>query len=428
MKNKVYITIILLIVAISIFFSISSINNLFVQTTNNVVNINDVLGTICESPDNSYEYALDLAKKYNLDITILDNNENFLVTTNNNMSKSINDAIKNHDTILDIKSNNNLMGKLIVDNNQSIILKNNKTKIYLIIFSCYVLLIIVSSIFYFYLHNKIINPFKKLKDFALRIANGNLDIPLNMDKNNLFGAFTESFDIMREELKIARENERKATESKKELVASLSHDIKTPVASIKAISQLLQVYQKDSKNIDRLKIIESKSDQIELLINNLFHATLEELEELKVNPSEENSTIIEDLIKNADFNNLVSDINIPRVIIKCDKLRLGQIIDNIISNSYKYAKTKISVISSLSDNYLEISFNDYGKGINEDELPLLCQKFYRGNNSKGENGSGLGLYISKYLINKMDGDLTVNNIISNNTIIGFSVTIKLYIY
>ena len=249
-----------------------------------------------------------------------------------------------------------------------------------------------------------------------------------MDKSNLFGAFTESFDIMREKLKIARENERQANESKKELVASLSHDIKTPVASIKAISELMQVCSKDSKTVDKLIIIESKADQIELLINNLFHATLEELEELKVDSCEENSKIIADLIKKSDFNNLVSEFNIPNVIIKCDKLRLGQVIDNIISNSYKYSNTKITISSYLCDNHLIISFNDYGKGINKDELPLLCQKFYRGSNSKSKNGSGLGLYISKYFMNKMDGDLTLNNIVSNNVITGFSVTIKLYMY
>ena len=60
-----------------------------------------------------------------------------------------------------------------------------------------------------------IRPFRKLKGFAERIAGGNLDIPLEMDKRNLFGAFTESFDIMRSELKKARLAEAQAQQSKK---------------------------------------------------------------------------------------------------------------------------------------------------------------------------------------------------------------------
>ena len=81
---------------------------------------------------------------------------------------------------------------------------------------------------YFYCERSILFPFRKLQGFARHIASGNLDVPLEMDKNNLFGAFTESFDLMRNELSNAKENERKADRSKKELVASLSHDIKRP--------------------------------------------------------------------------------------------------------------------------------------------------------------------------------------------------------
>ena len=87
-----------------------------------------------------------------------------------------------------------------------------------------------------------------MKDFAERIADGNLDIPLKMDRQNLFGAFTESFDIMRTELKKSRIAEANANESKKELVAKLSHDIKTPIASIKAASEVGAALSPDKKN------------------------------------------------------------------------------------------------------------------------------------------------------------------------------------
>ena len=62
-----------------------------------------------------------------------------------------------------------------------------------------------------------------------------------MDRENVFGAFTESFDLMRHELRRARERERRASQSKKELVAKLSHDIKTPIASIRAVAEVMAV-------------------------------------------------------------------------------------------------------------------------------------------------------------------------------------------
>jgi signal transduction histidine kinase len=105
-----------------------------------------------------------------------------------------------------------------------------------------------------------------------------------------------------------------------------------------------------------------------------------------------------------------------------DELRLAQVIDNIISNSYKYAGTSINVSSRIAGQYLEIAFQDYGPGVSEDESPLLFNKFYRAENSKGKSGSGLGLYISKYLINKMSGEIDCDN-----TGDGFIMILKLLI-
>ena len=110
--------------------------------------------------------------------------------------------------------------------------------------------------------NIVIKPFKKLKGFAVRIAAGNLDFPLEMDRINLFGAFTESFDVMRDELKRSRIAEARAEAEKRELVAELSHDIKTPVASIKAASELGLLLADSDKVKDNYQNIIYKADQV----------------------------------------------------------------------------------------------------------------------------------------------------------------------
>ena len=139
----------------------------------------------------------------------------------------------------------------------------------------------------YYLENIVIKPFKKLKGFAGRIAAGNLDFPLEMDRHNLFGAFTESFDVMRDELKSARIAEAKAEAEKRELVAELSHDIKTPVASIKAASELGLLLADNGKIKDNYQNIIHKADQVNALVTNLFTATLEEMDKLSVTPCEQ---------------------------------------------------------------------------------------------------------------------------------------------
>jgi signal transduction histidine kinase len=262
---------------------------------------------------------------------------------------------------------------------------------------------------YMYCERGILGPFRKMRRFAENIAAGNLDIPLTMDRQGNFGAFTESFDLMREELNRAKENERNADQSKKGLVASLSHDIKTPVASIKAVTEYMLLISENDEDRRQLETINAKAEQINSLITNMFHATLEELHALSVTVAEVQSTEIRDIIKNADHEGRIQPFMIPDCIISADMLRLQQVFDNIIGNSYKYAGTDIEINSYFGERYLIVEITDFGKGVPEDELPLLTNKFYRGKNTGDKSGYGLGLYISKYLMEQMPGSLKCEN-------------------
>jgi len=373
-----------------------------------VVAVNDISESLAEQWDRLEQIELPCLS-YGLDYVVLDYNNNFLVATKRGLNNNINSAISNRDTIVDIKLNNRVLGKLVIYNNTSNIWKQNKK--YVLTFSEFLMIFVAILCLTYALHidRTIFRPFRKLKGFARFVAEGKLDMPLEMDKGNMFGAFTESFDLMREELNRARENERIANKSKKELVASLSHDIKTPVASIKAVSEVMYAKSKDENEKKQLEVINSKADQINSLITNLFNATLEELQELKVTVTEQSSQLIYGLIKNADYNNQVTFSSNSECIVLIDELRLAQVIDNVISNSYKYAGTSIDVSIDIKEKYLEIAFKDYGLGVSEDERPLIFNKFYRAKNSVGKSGTGLGLFISKYLMNKMSGDIDCEN-------------------
>lgn len=243
----------------------------------------------------------------------------------------------------------------------------------------------------------------------MRVAGGNLDIPLEMDRQNLFGAFTESFDLMRAELKKARLAEAQANESKKELVAKLSHDIKTPVASIKAASELGAALTDDEKVWDNYNQIARKADQINALITDLFTSALEELNQLTVTPADMESSQLEELLENADYLHYANVPDIPNCLLYADRLRLQQVFDNIFANSYKYANTNIELAVSREENALAIVIEDYGGGVNAQELPLIKEKFMRAENAKDIEGAGLGLYISDYFMREMQGELELEN-------------------
>ncbi|MDO5649754.1 MAG: HAMP domain-containing sensor histidine kinase [Gallicola sp.] len=278
----------------------------------------------------------------------------------------------------------------------------------------------VNLFYLLYINIRIIKPFEEMKGFASSVARGNFEVPLKMDRGNLFGAFTESFDIMRTEIKTARDREREAVISKQELVASLSHDIKTPLASIEAVSELALVQNKEEKLQKQFTIIRNKAEQIDRLVTDLFNTTLEDLDKLPVQVVNLESSKLPDLIREADYNNLCRISSIPDCIVKADPLRLQQVFDNIIANSYKYAGTEIEVQGAVFEQELQIVFSDKGPGVSESDLPLLKGKFYRGENSLKLQGSGLGLYISNYFVQQMEGRLSCDN-----TTTGFAVTITL---
>ena len=194
-----------------------------------------------------------------------------------------------------------------------------------------------------------------------------------------------------------------------ELVSQLSHDIKTPVASIKALGELLEAQSTDDKSKERLNSIVSKADNIDVMVSDLFTKTLTDLNELNVDASEQESSILDKIIKDADYMDRITGDGVEGCIIMCDPLRTTQVINNIISNSYKYADTVIHLKSRIEDDCLVVSFEDEGGGVSEDDLPMITKRFRRGENAKGKPGSGLGLAIASELMEKMGGELEVEN-------------------
>ena len=333
-----------------------------------------------------------------LDYVVINSDGTVLFRTREGLSENINEAVKHRDTILDIKNKNSIAGKIIIYNDSEKEYNKWRDAMAAVIVSAMVLQCIICIGYIIYLYYSIIKPFHKLKDFARRVAGGNLDIPLNMDRQKTLGA--------------------EANASKKELVAKLSHDIKTPVASIKAAAEVGAELAQNEKLKSNYKQIVSKADQIDTLVTNLFTATIEELTQISVSPYDMESSEVKTLLENSDYLQYAKIPQIPDCIIYADGLRLQQVFDNIFANSYKYAGTPIDVTVFKKDACLFVCIEDYGDGVSKEELPLLKEKFKRGTNVQNIEGAGLGLYISNYFMQEMNGKLILEN--GDN---GFRVTV-----
>ncbi len=364
---------------------------------------------------------------YDMDFVIVDMTENILYAhTSSDISKerlSVQSAIQNRYPYIYLKDDNQIWGCLIeLDDGLN---RYRKTRSSLIIGVCiFSALVILGIISYgIYIDKNIVVPFRKMKAFASKVAQWNFDEPLEMDKDNMFGSFSESFDIMREELAESRKRELELQKKEKELVASLSHDLKTPITGIKLTADFMaarlqawtQPEQKehtisDEELTDMLSDavkIAQKTEQIDTLVTDLFNSTLDELGEIRVVCADEAASVLGELVQDFDNKDKVVMEAIPEVIISIDRKRMTQVIGNIISNSYKYADTRIDISYEINEGYLEMNIRDYGPGVPANELDLITNKFYRGKDwiDKDKDGNGLGLYIAKTLMNKMKGDL-----------------------
>ena len=400
-KNKLIIFLVLTFIFEVIVSSV--IFNRIDNVKQDTVKINECVKQVEENYNKSYNRC------DKVEYTLLDINEKFIYKTTNSNSKSINDAIKNNDIILDIKQDEEVVGKILIKNNTTDLTNSYKGSILISVILISLLQLIIIFIYLYNIDKSILKPFKSLSSFASRIAEGNLDIPLYMDRRHIFGHFTEAFDLMRSELKKAKIAEKEANDAKKEIVAKISHDIKTPIASIKSTSEIGYEVAKDEKIKNYFNQINIKTDQIKVLADNLFNSSVNEITEIDVKPSNYNSSILNDLIKNSDYLEKLSNYSIPECNIYIDKIRMQQTLDNIINNSYKYANTDIDIEVEKNNEYLILSFRDYGDGVEENDLPLLKEKYKRGNNVKDKDGAGLGLHLANYFIDKMNGKLELVN-------------------
>lgn len=275
---------------------------------------------------------------------------------------------------------------------------------------CMIFLLVI----FVYVYFEILRPFDKMKHFADEIAKGNFDVPLEYDRSNYFGAFTWAFDSMRREITKARSCEKEAIENNKTVIATLSHDIKTPISSIRAYAEGLEANMDSSpeKRQRYVNVIMKKCDEVSNLTNDLFLHSLSDLDKLKITPQTiELCGFMEGILKELSVEQQDISCEVPQftAIIEADQKRLTQIMENLINNSRKYAKSKIEVSMVEKHGMAEVHFRDYGNGIPDEDMPFIFHKFYRGKNCGQEQGSGLGLYIVKYLTEQMGGKILLHN-------------------
>lgn len=279
--------------------------------------------------------------------------------------------------------------------------------------ACAVLTIVWILTVFLYIYHKMLRPFGELESYAGEIAKGNLEIRLEYERTNFFGAFTWAFDHMREEIIKAKKCEAQAIQENKTVIAALSHDIKTPIASIRAYAEGLEAGLDDTyeKRQHYAHVIMKKCDEVTGLTNDLVLHSLSELERIEIREQNLNiREVLEAVIRDLEYPDIVLQDPVPEAILAADEKRLAQVLENLLNNARKYAAgSRVTVRAEIKNERYEITVRDYGQGIVPEDMPFILDKFYRGRNVGDQPGSGLGLYITNYLMERMRGGLTLTN-------------------
>jgi len=282
-----------------------------------------------------------------------------------------------------------------------------------ITFPYFIITVIYLILVFSYIYQKIICPFGRLEKYANQIAKGDLDITLDYERTNFFGAFTWAFDHMKEEIKYAKANEEKAVNENKTIIATLSHDIKTPISSIRAYAEGLEANLDSSfeQRTRYVQVIMRKCDEVTRLTNDLMLHSMSELERLEIKQHNISiARLIEDTVQDLEYPFIKLQHPIPEANLIADEKRIAQVIENLLNNARKYAPaTEVLITAKIMDGKYQIHIRDHGKGILPEDMPFVKNRFYRGKNIGDQPGSGLGLYIVEYIMQRMNGGIRLEN-------------------
>lgn len=272
---------------------------------------------------------------------------------------------------------------------------------------------------------RILKPIREIIISANSIINGNYDYEVtriygkNIGENEI-GNLTFSFEMMRDELKEKQIREESLKKSQQELISCVSHDLKTPISTIKAYSEGIRdgIARTDQMKADYVEIIIGKTNLLITMIEELLEYSNAQLNKMDINKQElyfldyfeEVMQEIEVYVRNRNIRFLY-EANLENRIILLDAKRITEVFYNLIENSIKYSSSnpeiKIIATAANEEGKVLIRILDNGIGINADDIPYVFDKFYRAEKSRTSSipGSGLGLSICKYIIEEHLGEI-----------------------
>jgi len=288
-----------------------------------------------------------------------------------------------------------------------------------------VFLLMLSLIISYFMAKKISEPITKLTKSAEQMASGNYDIKFDAK------GYAE-IQRLSSTLTFAGKQISKVDTMQRDLIANVSHDLRTPLTMLKAYAEMIRDLSGDNpvKRNEHLEIIINETDRLALLVSDMLDLSKLERGDQNLNYSEFNiKELLEDIT--ARYKGLSDkqeyDITFEAdedVTVRCDLVKIQQVIYNLINNAVNYTgeDKKVTVRQINKPDAVRIEVVDTGEGIAADKIQLIFEKYYRSENHKREVvGSGLGLSIVKAILKKHSYNFGVFSSIGKGSTFWFEI-------
>ena len=289
------------------------------------------------------------------------------------------------------------------------------------VFICVSLIVASTTIATSLMTKSVERPINDLAAAADYIRGGNLNFEVMGSDYDEIDRLCTNFDTMRRELKMAQERESYMKKERSMLLANISHDLKTPVTSIKGYVEGIRdgVADTPEKMNRYLDTIYAKAEAIDDMVNNLSMFSKLELSRMTFDFETGDINVFlrglaEDYRLDIEKNGveLVNKIPQETAIVKIDYEKMSRVFSNIIDNAVKYRsdnKPVLEITTFMRDKGVYVCISDNGIGIEEKELQNVFEGFYRVDSSRSIKGSGLGLGIVKQIVEKHGGKIWLNS-------------------
>ena len=290
--------------------------------------------------------------------------------------------------------------------------------LWLMVFAIFIIIIsIINNFFTHRMTKRIIKPLEPLNNGVHQIHDNNLSYRIEYNDNDEFRPVCDAFNEMAEKLETAADQKKKDEANRRELIAGISHDLRTPLTSIKGCIEGIETGVAATPEMKEkyLAIIKKKTIDIEHIIEQLFLFSKLDMNEFplsmrRVDIARAVSDMIEDSAPEYERRGLsIKLAPIPQnMYVNADMLMFRNVIINILENSVQYKTSdhgQMEISIAPVDGFVTLRMTDNGPGVQADMLPQLFDVFYRADPSRSTLGSGLGLAISGKIIERMDGKI-----------------------